>query len=564
MALAARRAAFVALALALAAGLSGLLARALAPGGWTGWEVAILALYVATTPWTALSAANALLGLAVRLLARDPVAAVVPALRGARLDRPPGLRTAVVVPVRDEDMARVLPPLGRLLAGLAAAGAGDRFDLWVLSDTREPGRVAAEEAALAAFRASRGADGAARVRWRRRADSAGYKAGNVMAFLDAEGAAYDAAVCLDADSAMSAAAVLRLVACLEAEPGLAIAQALIAGRPPAAAFPRLYGFGMRAGMRAWATGQAWWQGPAGPYWGHNAAIRVAPFRAHARLAPLPDGSHVLSHDQVEAARLVAAGWAVRVLPDDEGSLEAAPPAMPEFLARDRRWGAGNMQYLAILRAHWPGLTGMGRWQLVQAILLFAIAPLWAALALLAVANAHAPGGGDATPGGALALALGATWLAYFSPKLAGYAEALLRPPLAARYGGRAAFARGAAAEAAFLALFEPVALLDKAFRLALLPFGRRERWRGQNREDRGVGWGEAARLLWPHTAFGLACAAGLASASWGASAWGLPFLAGPVLAVPLCVASADPRVSAWLRERRVAATPEELAGLAPT
>jgi Tfp pilus assembly protein FimT len=35
-----------------------------------------------------------------------------------------------------------------------------------------------------------------------------------------------------------------------------------------------------------------------------------------------------------------------------------------------------------------------------------------------------------------------------------------------------------------------------------------------------------------------------------------------ILAIPLCVGSADPRLSAWLRSRRIAATPEELAGAA--
>ena len=97
-------------------------------------------------------------------------------------------------------------------------------------------------------------------------------------------------LCLDADSAMSARAVLRLVACMEADPRLGIVQHLIVGRPARAAFPRLFQFGMRAGMRLWATGQAWWQGDEGPYWGHNAIIRIAPFRRHARLGPLPDGS----------------------------------------------------------------------------------------------------------------------------------------------------------------------------------------------------------------------------------------------------------------------------------
>src|SRR3712207_1969305 len=128
-------------------------------------------------------------------------------------------------------------------------------------------------------------------------------------------------LCLDADSEMSAEAALRLVACMEADRRLGIVQQLIAGRPATAAFPRLFQFGMRAGMRTWATGQAWWQGPEGPYWGHNAIVRIAPFREHCRLGTLPDGSPVLSHDQVEAERPDPAGRDVPWPPKAGGRLE---------------------------------------------------------------------------------------------------------------------------------------------------------------------------------------------------------------------------------------------------
>src|SRR5690606_9200988 len=148
------------------------------------------------------------------------------------------------------------------------------------------------------------------------------------------------------------------------------------------------------------------------------------------------------------------------------------------LRRDERWGAGNMQYWQLLRL--PGLTAMGRLQLLQAILLFLGAPVYAAILLLAALNA-ATGGGAGTPTGGLALAIGAQWLCYFAPKLAGYAQVLLRPRIAARYGGRAAFARGALAELVFMQLFEPLSILNKAMFLATLPFGRRTGWLPQNR-----------------------------------------------------------------------------------
>lgn len=542
------------LGLAVAAGVLSLAWDVLAPGGWTLWEAVILLCLAGTIPWSALSAANAMVGFVILMVARDPVAAVLPALRAIR-PGPPRSRTAIAVCIRNEDMAAVLPPLARLLDGLEAAGTGDRFALWFLSDTQDPAFAAAEEAAIAAFAESR-AGCAVPVRYRRRSENIGFKAGNVMDFLDFHAEGCDFFLCLDADSEMSAAAVLRLVACMEADPRLAILQQLIAGRPARAAFPRLFQFGMRQGMRTWATGQAWWQGDEGPYWGHNAIISIAPFRDHARLERLPDGSAILSHDQVEATRLTAAGWKVRVLPDDEGSLEGNPPAFPEFLARDLRWAAGNLQYFALLRL--PGLTPMARWQLAQAILLFFGAPLWCALFAAAAVNA-ATGGGAATPMGALVALIGFGWWCHYAPKLMGYAEVLLKPRLAARYGGTLAFAQGALAEIAFTILFEPARLLHQARFIVMLPFGVRTGWAPQNRADRGVGWADAARMLWPETLAGLVLAVLFASASGCALLLALPFLAGLLLAIPFCVLTADPRFSAWLRDRRIAATPEEIA-----
>ncbi len=550
-----RRGLFGGLVALIAALLLWLTLRALLPGGLSLWEWVILLGVLGTTPWAALSAANSLLGLAILLRAPNPPAAVLPALARIAPGRPAGI-TAIAVCIRNEEMAAVLPPLGRLLDALEEAGAGDRFRLWLLSDTQDSAAAGAEAAAIEAFAGAR-AGRPATVHYRRRVENTGFKAGNVMEFLDAHVTDEAFFISLDADSVMSAAAVLRLVAVMEAEPRLAIVQQLIVGRPATAAFPRLFQFGMRAGMRAWATGQAWWQLDAGPYWGHNAILRIAPFRTHAKLEALPDGSRILSHDMVESVRLQAAGWAVRCLPAEDGSMEANPPTMPEFLKRDERWGAGNMQYLQLLRL--PNFTAMGRLQLLQAILLFAGAPLYALMLLAALLNGLS-GGGAATPMGALALAILAHALCYFAPKLCGYTQVLLRPRLAAAYGGRAAFARGAAAELAFMQLFEPLSTLNKALFLATLPFGRRTGWAPQNRADRGIAWADAARLLWPHTLIGLGLTLGFASISGLALLLALPFTLGMVLAVPLCVWSADPAMSAWLRQRRIAATPEELLG----
>ena len=548
-----RRILFVLLAVVITAGLLRLAIAVLAPGGWTPWEALILLCFLGTMPWSALSAANALVGLAIRLLAKDPVAAVLPALRQMRPGPPQG-RTAIAICIRNEDMSAVLPPLGRLMDALAARGMADRFALWLLSDTPASPAAESEEAAIRAFAAGR-----TDTNYRRRAVNDGFKAGNVMDFLDRHAEGLDHFLCLDADSEMTPDAVLRLVAVLEADPKLAIVQQLIHGRPATAAFPRLFQFGMRHGMRTWATGQAWWQGDEGPYWGHNAVIRIAPFRDHCRLGPLPDGSRILSHDQVEATRLTAAGWKVRVLPDDTGSSEANPPTFGDFVTRDLRWAGGNMQYLALLRL--PGQTWMARWQLVQAMLLFVGAPLWCAILVLAAVNALT-GGGAATPTGWLILLLLAGWLCHYAPKLAGYVELLVKPALAEAHGGRDDVLRSAAAEIAFTTLMEPARLMAQSLFLIALPFGLKVGWVPQNRADRGVSWADAARQFWPPTVAGVMLTVAFAAASPLALLLAVPVLLSLLCAIPFAVLTADAGFSAWLRQEEICALPEEFLGRA--
>jgi membrane glycosyltransferase len=540
---------FFLLLAATAVSLTVLLAAVLAPGGWTIVKVLILLCFIGVAPWLGVCVGNAVPGFFIRVLAARPARTVLP-VAGDIDHAPITARTALALTIRNENMDAVLPPLGRLLAALAAAGFADRFSPFILSDTADPALAAAEEAALAAFPHP--------VRYRRRRNNAGFKAGNVMEFLDHHAEGFEFAVMLDADSEMSADAVLLLVRIMQAAPRMGIIQHLTVGRPADSAFPRLFQFGMRAGMRIWATGQAFWQGDAGPYWGHNAILRIAPFRQHCRLGPLADGSAILSHDQVEAARMRAAGWGVCLWAGEEGSTEANPPGLPEFLRRDARWLAGNLQYRHLLAL--PGLRAMGRWQLVQAILLFTGAPLYVAMLALAALSV-ATGGGQAVERGTL-LAFAAAWtLAIYSPKLLGYAEVLLFADRRARYGGAARFLAGAAAEFVFTLLLDALSQLHKTLAMIRLALGARPGWLAQNRVVRGVGWGEAARMFWPHTAFGVVVFAAFTCASWDAVLWALPFAGGLLVAIPFCVLSADPRVSAGLRQRAIAAVPEE--GTAP-
>jgi membrane glycosyltransferase len=462
-------------------------------------------------------------------------------------------RTAIAVTVRNEDMAAVLPPLRRLLDGLDAAEPGGAFALFVLSDTNDPALAMTEEQSVAAFRASDPRPD--RVHYRRRANNRGFKAGNIMDFLDHEGRDFELMLILDADSEMTATAVLRLVGAMRRESSLGIIQHLTVGLPASSAFPRLFQFGMRAGMRTWATALAWWQDDSCVYWGHNAVIRIAPFRAHCRLPPLPNGDPILSHDQIEAAILRGAGWRIRLLPEEDGSYEANPPALPEFMRRELRWLAGNFEYRHLLRL--PGLRPMGRWQLIQAILLFGCTPFYFAF-LLAAAWAAAT---DRLSGFPFGPALAATLIwagGLYAPKLLGYLEVLLPRAKRSLYGGAARVLSGIALEIVFTLLLDAINVWAKTFAMLRIALGLRARWTPQNRADRGVSWTEATRLLWPQTLLGVAVFACFAQAGWTAVIWAAPFALGLPLAIPFCVVTADPAVSAWLRRARLAAIPEEL------
>ena len=529
-----RRAIVVCSSLLTAFALSWLMYRALAPGGWTVAKGAMIGSFALASLWVGLCLTNGLVGMLHR---RQPS------------DAPyrPKSRIAIALTVRNEDMSAVLPPLRRLLDDLDATCAGDRFAVFILSDSTD----AVEEPAVAAFQTSY----SGRVHYRRRLENTRFKAGNVMDFLDRHAEGFESMLALDADSEMSARAVLRLAREMDENPHLGIVQHLTVGLPAASALPRLFQFGMRAGMRTWAAALAWWQGDECCYWGHNAMVRIAPFRAHCRLPLLPNGSPILSHDQVEAALLAGAGWGVRLLPEEDGSFEANPPALPEFMRRELRWLAGNLEYRHLLRM--PGLRPMGRWQLVQAILLFGCTPFYLVI-LVAAAVAAATDAESPFPTERVLAVMLAWAVAIYAPKLLGYAQVLTSREQRTRYGGAARMLTGMAAETVFTLLMDAISVVSKTGTTVRLLLGTRAAWLPQNRSDRGVSWAEAARLLWPHTAIGAVAFAAFAHAGWRTVLWAAPLAGGLVLAIPFCVLTASPRFGAWLRRHRVAATPEEL------
>ncbi len=548
------------------------MARVLGADGLGISDIVLFCCFAAMLPWNVIGFWNAVVGFAILCADRDPSAYVLPAIRSAAVG-PIGARVAVVMPVHNEDPARVIRHLEETVASLDATGEAAAFEIFLLSDTQDRAIAAAEVAAFSRWRERTPMP--ARLHYRRRLDNHGQKTGNLWDFLERHGKRFDHMLVLDADSVMSGAAILRQVRIMEGHPGIGILQQLIVGLPNFGPFPRIFQFGMRHGMRAYTVGSAWWQGDCGPYWGHNALIRIAPFMAHCRLPVLPGGpplgGRVLSHDQVEAVLMRQAGWEVRALPEEAGSFEENPPTLLDFVKRDLRWCQGNWQYLHLVGR--PDLHWMGRLQLVLAIMMYVSGPAWVVFSLVAFGRAVIPALSSAAPTASEPLTpflgtvmpwepwalLAATMILVFAPKLAGVAQVLLVPRLRRAYGGGVRVAVSTLVELLFSFILAPImAVAQSVFVLGMLA-GRTIRWEAQLRDPRSLGWAEAMHGLWPQTLLGLV----LGATVWGLAPeptrlWAVLFSGPLLLAVPFAVVSSWTSLGRVLARLGICAVPEEV------
>jgi membrane glycosyltransferase len=556
----ARRLVFLALVTFTIALLLVLGVLTLAAGGFGVVDVLLLVLFGMTTPWLAVGFWNAAIGFCIMRFARDPSAVVMP--QAARTEPPPAIvaSTAIVMCVRNEPLERVVRNLATMIEGLHAAGAADRFHVYVLSDTSQPDIAVAEKQSFGGL--THEWEGRLPVTYRRREANTGFKAGNVRDFLERWGDAHDLMVTLDADSLMTAAGILRLVGIMQIDPRLGILQSLVIGMPSTSAFARIFQFGMRLGLRSWTVGSAWWQADCGPYWGHNAVIRVAPFKHHCEIPPLA-GHGLLSHDQIEAVLMRRGGYDVRVLPEEDLGWEENPPTLIEFLGRDRRWCQGTLQYLFFIGL--PGLRFVSRVQLLFAMLMFFGSPAWIGLLLVGTAVlATAPtvtAVVDARYGVPLLTLILSMW---FAPKIATMIDVLTRPALRRGFGGAGRFLASVVVETVFSLLLSPIMWVCHTLVLADVPFNRVLGWSEQVRESHAIAWSAALRKLWPQTVLGGATLAILAILQPAALPFVFVLLAGGlVLAVPLCVVTSWPWLGMAMARLGIGRLPEETAPPAP-
>jgi membrane glycosyltransferase len=535
-------------------------------GGLTVLEGVVLVIFVALFAWISLSCVSACIGFVLELLGRSHALGIDPSAPLPSITT----RTALLLPTYNEEPRRLMARLQAIYESVAATGEGERFDFFVLSDTTDPDIWVGEEQAYLELLAR---VGSARIFYRHRADNTARKAGNIAEWVGRFGGRYAHMIVLDADSLMTGDTVVRLIAALERRPDVALIQTLPVIVNGSTLFAQLQQFAGRLYGPLIARGIAWWHGPDGNYWGHNAAIRIAAFSAHAGLPMLrgrkPFGGHILSHDFVEAALMRRAGWAVWMAPSLEGSYEETPPSLVDHIARDRRWCQGNLQHLGVLTAH--GLHWISRLHLLTGIGSYVTAPFWVAILLVGVLISlqarfvrpeYFPPGFSLFPHWPVQDPVRAAWVFGITmgilllPKLMAYVALLARPAQRRAFGGGLRAFVGMVIEILVSGLIAPVMMVSQSRAIVDIVLGRDSGWQAQRREAEGLPIAESVRRFAPHTAAGIVLAAIAYAVSLSLFFWMMPVTVGLVLAIPLAAFTADHRIASCLHHARLLLTPD--------
>jgi membrane glycosyltransferase len=509
-----------------------------AADGLDGLDLVRSLLILVSTFWLAWGAAQGLLGLTTR---SDPHPAVSD-------PRPAQARTVVLVPVYNEDPVATFARVAAMDASVAATGTDATVHFAILSDTRNEAIAAEERRWFLRLIHDRRAAG--RIFYRRRPMNTGKKAGNIEDFIQRSGAAYDHALILDADSLMEGATILEMVSRMEADPDLGLLQTLPCVINARSRFGRTMQFSAGFYSPVFARGLAMMQGRTGPFWGHNAMVRIRAFAASCGLpelsGPPPFGGHILSHDYVEAALLARAGWTVRLDDDLEGSYEEGPENIVDHARRDRRWCQGNLQHSRLLLA--PGLKGWSRWIFAQGIMSY-IAPLfWLAFILASVAAQvlHTPL--DYFPeenwpfpvlpvderAKAIGLGVGIFGLLVL-PKLLIVLDAIVTGRVRG-FGGAARATASATVELVTSSVMAPILLMFQTRSVLQVLFGVDGGWPTNNRGDGRLSLLQGLEAGGWITLTGIAGLAGVYLLAPGLVPWLLP------VALPMCLA---PAIIAW-------------------
>ena len=535
--------------------------QALAVGGITPLEGTVLVLFALNLLWISLTFTSSIAG-AVAIFMRSP---------SGRPQRLAG-RTAILMPIYNEDPARVFSAIEAMAAGVADITRNVEVDWVLLSDTTRPDVAMAEEAALVALRERLGQR--ATVYYRRRRRNIGRKAANIADFCRRWGGAYEYLLVLDSDSLMEPATIVELISRMAADPDAGLIQTVPRLVRARTLMARLQQFANRVYGPVISAGLAWWTGGEGNYWGHNAIIRRAAFMSAAGLPVLPGrlplGGPILSHDFVEAALIRRAGWKVVIADDLAGSYEESPPSLIDFAVRDRRWCQGNMQHIGIVTAR--GLNWVSRFHLVTGIFSYLSSIAWVLLIAgglaMAVQAKFTPTDYFQHPfdvfptwpelDSALEIRLLVfTAVVLLAPKFIGAAVLLSNREERRLSGGVHGVLLGIVVETLLSTLLAPITMVMQSVAIVSIFMGHDGGWKPQRRDDGRVPLHELWHQHRLHVAAGVGLAWAAAYASFEVLLFLSPVILGLVLAVVVSAASGSPRLGHAMARAGLLRTPEE-------
>ena len=564
-----RRTGFFAVTLLTGVWASALLHDVLAANGMGDAERLGLGLFFLLFTWISGAVWTAIAGFVVRLAGGDPAAIDPREVTG----RPLHSRIAIAMPIHNEDVRRVAAGLEAVWTSLSGEADSGAFDLFILSDTSDGQIAVAEELMwerLVSAHAARG-----RIFYRRRLERSQRKAGNIADFVRRWGGNYEYMVVLDADSVMTGAALVTLARLMEAHPQVGILQSLPLPMGRRSLFGRLIQFGSRLQSPMLTSGLAFWHLGESNYYGHNAIVRLRPWRESCELPVLsgkpPLGGDILSHDFVEAAFMRRAGYEVRQLADLGGSWEEVPANVIDYAARDRRWTQGNLQHARVLLL--PGLHPMSRLHFLTGIMAYVSSPIW--LALLLLSSLVSVREAAKTPTyflsgfsslfplwpqmrqGETLLLFTITVVVLLLPKVLGAILAIRDPRTRRQFGGTARLCASLLLEQLFSVLLAPAMMVFHSTFVVQTLLGRTVAWNAQDRSDRGVSLREAfARQKW-QLLLGLLWGAALLLLARPFFWWLSPVLIGLVCGIGLTAWTSRPAAGDFARRLRLLLVPEE-------
>lgn len=561
--------AFFSVAVLLTGVVSVIFADLLWRTGWSPSRTVLLVLFIILFFLAAIGCTHGIFGFVLRRLGER---SRITLLKEYRKQSIAGTSTALIFPIYNENVVRVLEGLRATYESLKRTGELERFDFFILSDSTSPDKWIEEERRWSELVRELGALG--RIYYRRRTSNEGKKSGNVRDFLNSWGRRYRYFVCFDADSVMCGELLVDLVKLMEVHPDVGMIQTVPGLINAESLFGRMQQFANRFYAPIFITGLNFWAQSFGNYWGHNAIIRTEPFMHYCDLPQLPGrkpfGGQILSHDFVEAALMLKENWQVWFAYDLEGSYEEAPQGLIENAQRDRRWCQGNLQHSLLLLA--KGLRGVSRVHLLLGIFGYLSGPLWLAFLLTFSFIRWTDLLSELTMlpvrGFFPYLDLAATAHAFFIfmicmtvimlPKVLALVDLAFDPERRRAFGGLARTTLSVVGETVFSTLHAPLQMLWHTRFVITILLGMGVSWGSQNRDADGTEWAYAVRRHWGHVLVGVV---------WGGLVfwldeitfwWFLPVLAGMMVSIPLSVLTSRSSGGRWAKRAGLFLVPEEV------